>query len=317
MKILIYLNSKKKISNNNNGGIESLNYYLLKFLKKKKINVKIKTCLPIKKSNKKFDAIISSNESNIFNFYKSQNNYLWLHNFLQIEKSLRKNQLFSIIKNKITCIFVSSFLKKKTSFIYNFSSNKVISNFLTFDFDKIILNYNKRKKNIIWSINRENELKKIIYFWINNFFKENKDYNLLIYGKVKQNFSKYELRSYKRFNIFFYGVVGKNILKKKYLKSKAMICLAKDETFCMNAIEGLSCGLPIICYSNTVFDEIIKNNYNGFKIKKIQDFSECLKKITKISDKNFLKINKNCYKGIEKYNSKNILSKWLNLLNNN
>ena len=120
---------------------------------------------------------------------------------------------------------------------------------------------------------------------------------------------------YKKFNIFFYGNVSKKTLKKKYLESKAMICLARDETFCLNAMEGLSCGLPIICYQNTVFDEIIKNNYNGFKLNNIEEFSKCLLKISKLSDKQLSKINKNCYKNVERYNSKIILKKWSNLIN--
>lgn len=317
MKILIYLNTKKKLLKNNNGGIESLNYYLFKFLKKNKLNVTLLRKYPRNnKLKKKYDIIISSNDARIFDYYLSNHNFLWLHNVLQIEKSIRKNQFFSILRNKISCIFVSEFLKKKTSLLYNFNSKKIIPNFLTFDFDIIHRVYNKRKNNIIWSINRKNQLDKIIFYWINNFFKENKHYNLLIFGSVKKYFIKSDLDFYRKFNIFFYGNVSKKTLKRKYLESKAMICLAKDETFCLNAIEGLSCGLPIICYQNTVFDEIIKNNYNGFKIKNVENLNKCLLKVSKLNNKQLLRMNKNCYKNIEKYNSKIILKKWLNLINN-
>ena len=36
-----------------------------------------------------------------------------MHNTLAIEKALRKKKLLSIIKNKITAVFVSKYLQKK------------------------------------------------------------------------------------------------------------------------------------------------------------------------------------------------------------
>ena len=45
---------------------------------------------------------------------------MWLHNQLQIEKSLRKKQLWPIIKYKPHVVFVSDYLKKKLHLFIDF-----------------------------------------------------------------------------------------------------------------------------------------------------------------------------------------------------
>ena len=61
-----------------------------------------------------------------------------------------------------------------------------------------------------------------------------------------------------------------------------MICLGYDETFCINAIEAFSCGLPIITFGLTALKELI-NKKNSFKIFSFNEFD---KKILKILDMN-------------------------------
>ena len=36
-----------------------------------------------------------------------------------------------------------------------------------------------------------------------------------------------------------------------------MICLGYDETFCLNALEANSCGLPVITFGKTALNEMI------------------------------------------------------------
>ena len=90
---LIYYNSKENLKKNL-GGIETLNLNLFKKLKKSKINCQISNKIT-KKISKKWKNIISSNDARIFNKISSENNYLWLHNKLQIEKLLEKDKFFN------------------------------------------------------------------------------------------------------------------------------------------------------------------------------------------------------------------------------
>ena len=55
----------------------------------------------IKRNPKNYDfsSIISANDATIFDSFKeNKNKIFWLHNNLQIEKSIRKKQFYSIIK---------------------------------------------------------------------------------------------------------------------------------------------------------------------------------------------------------------------------
>ena len=131
MKILLDLNSSITKKNSKKlGGIESLNIGLFNNLKGtfKQITLKYKN----KKIyfNNKWDVIISSNNARVFNRDKKQKYILWIHNEIQIEKAIRKRQLIPILKNNIHAVFVSKYLERVTSKIYNFKTrNKKIKTF--------------------------------------------------------------------------------------------------------------------------------------------------------------------------------------------
>ena len=112
MNILFHCPSKFSLKSKNLdslGGIETLNLELSKNLslkgynvylstickkvikKKNLINLPIRT-LKIKYKLYNFDYIISSNDPNIFNLFKSSKKILWMHNTLAIEKAIRKKK---------------------------------------------------------------------------------------------------------------------------------------------------------------------------------------------------------------------------------
>ena len=136
MKILFYFKNNGNLKLKNLGGIESLNLAL--FTKIKKLNFDTHLVNSFSKNilKEKWDCVISSNSAKIFDKVDSKKNILWLHNKLQIEKAIRKNEFFSILKNSIHVVFNSAYLKKNTSNLYNFKNKIIISNFLTSEFEK-------------------------------------------------------------------------------------------------------------------------------------------------------------------------------------
>ena len=180
MNILFHCPTKfdlNSISNSMLGGIETLNLELCKNLSskdyniylsnicKKVINRKILINLPIselkkEKHNFKFDYIVSSNDPNIFNLFRKSEKILWMHNTLAIEKALRKKKLLSIIKNKITAVFVSKYLERKTSNLYFFNKKIIIHNFLSNKF-----------------IDEKYNLENIFEYWKTKIFKK-KDWGM-------------------------------------------------------------------------------------------------------------------------------------------
>ena len=309
MNILFYVRSKQNLLNVKKlGGIEILNYNLYKFFKKNNL-----TILTNKITNKikdiNWDLVISSNDATIFNYIKTKRKILWLHNKLQIEKSIRKKQFFSLIKHKIEAVFVSKYLDNNTSSIYNFTKRIVIPNFLPHEFNDIKINSHIRKKNFIWSVQREKGIHNFLKIWINNIHSSYPDAKLQIFGIKNLKFNKL-----KRYNIYYHGWVPRSKLIRYYKESAAMVCLGYDETFCLNAIEAMACGLPIISFGKTALKEIIKDNKNGFIINSYNDLNKIVNKIINL---NILKRKKIIYQSKQFsniYQMKNILKHWNNLL---
>ncbi len=333
MNLLINCTSLKKINNHINlklGGIESLNIELAEALSKKRINVTITS--KFKRINKKgkiklipinhikknpykfsFNSIISSNDATIFNYYpKCKNKIFWLHNKLQIEKSIRKKQFSSIIKNRPIAVFVSKYLEKKTSKLYFFKKRLVINNFLSPSFNTKKNNL-KRNPIFVWSVQRDVGLNDTINMWKNIIYKKNPKAKFYVLGN--NSFEKENNKRYLRTkNIFFLGRVNKNRLKEIYSKSTAMICLGYDETFCLNALEANSCGLPILTFGKTALNSYIKDNHNGFIVK---DFDQLAKKIlvlTNTNNSNYIKLSNSSFFHSKKYHLSNIIYNWLKLL---
>ena len=311
------------------GGIETLNVNLAKILSKKKINVTLSSYCKksIKKNNvlnlpvdviKKhpnkyvFDSIISSNDSSIFNYFPNSKKFLWLHNPLQIEKSLRKKQFFHIIRNKPTVVFVSNYLKSITSRIYPFKKRVVIKNFLSSAFTTKLKSI-RRKPIFVWSVQRDKGLSNTIDMWINKIYPISKNAEFYILG-INKLPGKYKLELLKSKNIIFLGRVSKKKLKEIYTKSTAMICLGYDETFCLNALEANSCGLPVLTFGKTALSELIKNNFNGYVVN---NFNQLSTKILFLLKLNLLKkkiLTNNSIFNSKKYNPKIIAYSWLKLL---
>ena len=231
-----------------------------------------------------------------------------MHNTLAIEKGLRKKILLSLIFNKIIAVFVSRFLQFNTSRLYFFNKQHIIPNFLSNEFTKINKNY-KRQKIFIWSVKRDKGLKNVFDIWIKKIYPSNNDAKLFIFGVNPKLFKK-DINFYKKNNIYLFGLVQKKILKKFYNKSLAMICLGYDETFCLNAIEAMSQGLPIISLGITALEELLIDNYNGFKINKIDDLPDVINKIINLKKAKKIEFYKNSLKFSKKYNFSHIKKKW-------
>ena len=332
MNILFYCPFKFDIKSKVNkslGGIESLNIDLTKALVNKNFNIFLAsickkgikkngiTNIPISelkcnKNNYNFDVVISSNEPNIFNDYKESKKVLWMHNTLNIEKSIRKKKLISILKNKIVAVFNSNYLKDNTSILYNFDKKIVIPNFLTDNFHNINIKF-KRYPYFVWSVQRNKGLDRIIDIWIKRVNPKNDKIKLFIFGVKDSKLGIYNLKKLSRFNIFFMGRVDKITLKRYYSKSMGMICLGFDETFCLNVIEGFSCGLPMISFGLSAVNEIVDNK-NSFIMNDYNDFDKILFQIFNLKYNKRMSLINYCVNFSKKFYLKNIIANWYRVL---
>ena len=332
MNILLSCPSKFSLDSKNLkklGGIESLNLELAKTLSQENINVTLATdCkktiikhkiinIPIDKlkanaKNFSFDSIVTSNDTSLFSYFKKSKKILWLHNKLQIEKAIRKKKFFPINYYRPHVVFVSRYLSNFTSSFLLFKKRFVISNFLSNFFIVKKMNF-KRKKVFVWSVQRDKGLSELIEIWINKIYKRDKSVKLYIFG-VNEKISKKKLIFLKSKNIFFYGRVSKTKLKNTYLNSLAMICLGYDETFCLNALEANSCGLPIITFGKTALKDYSISNYNSIIAKNFNDLEDKIFYLLSLSKRKKDTLIRNSFNHSKKFRI-NVISKlWVKTL---
>ncbi|MDC3184489.1 glycosyltransferase [Candidatus Pelagibacter sp.] len=313
MKILINVNTKQNFNRKDYlGGVEILNYDLFNHLNKKNEVILTNT---INKNIKsiKWDIVISSNDSKIFNIINTKRKILWLHNKLQIEKAFRKKQLFSLFSNKIEAVFVSKYLESKTSKLYNFKKRLVIPNFLPsiFNTQKNSANNKKKIKKLVWSVQRDRGLSDLLSIWRSKIIPLFSNAELHIFSINPKKKIKY-----KKNNIFFHRRVKRKKLINFYKKSTGMVCLGYDETFCLNAIESMRMGLPVISLCETALKEIIKHNKNGYVVNSIRNIDKSIIKLFNLSDIKLDRLRRSSIAFAKQYNSKIIFKKWDKLINN-
>lgn len=310
--ILFYIDNKKSLKSKNLGGIESLNVDLYNYVKKTNNKTFLSNKLTSKIINKQWDYVISSNNAQIFDKITCKKKILWLHNKLQIEKAIRKNQILSILFNNITAVFNSNYLKKNTSRLYNFQNKLVISNFLTKDFLNLKNNF-VSKPFFVWSVQRSKGLDEVLDVWIEKIYPNNEKLKLYIFGIQDPRIERFNLTKLEKYNIFYKGRVNKNILKMYYKKSMAMICLGYDETFSLNVLEGFSCGLPMITFGYTAVGELI-NKKNSFILKKYSNLSNIVFRIYKLNNKKRNMISNYCINFSKRFYLDKQFYKWKKLL---
>ena len=310
MKIFIFVNTNQNLESHSSlGGIEILNYELYKYLKKEH-KIILSNTISKKILTVNWDIVISSNDSRIFNHIQTKRKILWLHNKLQLEKAFRKKQLFSLLFNNIEAVFVSKYLNKNTSRLYNFSKRTVIPNFLPSIFEKNKFSKNKKnKKNLfVWSVQRKLGLDELINVWKKKIYSLNSNCELHIFGV---NYKNNKLIKY---NIFCHGKIPRQKLLNFYKKSIGMICLGYDETFCLNAIEAMKMGLPIVSLGKTALNEIIEDKKNGYLIDNINNIDKPIFSLINLDTPRRDSLSKYCIKFASNYNSNIIFKDWEKLI---
>ena len=101
---------------------------------------------------------------------------------------------------------------------------------------------------------------------------------------------------------------------KHYINSDIYLNLARIESFGITFVEALSANLPIITFDTKGANEIISNNYNGFKIKS-NNFNLLINKIIFLNKKKGFFKNKP-FKSSKKYNLDDLVRKYIKIYKN-
>ena len=96
-----------------------------------------------------------------------------------------------------------------------------------------------------------------------------------------------------------------------------MICLGYDETFCLNAIEAMKMGLPIVSLGKTALNEIIEDKKNGYLTDNIDNIDKPIFNLINLNTPSRDSLSKYCIKFASNYSSNIIFKHWKKLICSN
>ena len=227
--------------------------------------------------------------------------------FTAISKNIVKDlKKLNINSNKIIEIpngtLVSKVLNIKK--IFNKQNNKIL---------KIITvaRYANKKKgfDLVKKIIKGLVAKKIIFKWTiigkntSLLLKDNYNYKNKNSLNIIENISSKNEMYFPNSKIFKY-----------YLESDIYLNLSRIESFGITFIEALSCNLPIITFDRKGANEIVRDKYNGFKIKN-NDYKKFINYLIFFkNNKKYLK--KNPFLSSKKYDLDNLVKVYMKIYSN-
>lgn len=210
---------------------------------------------------------IANADANLFKKVNSTKNFLFSHSIQNIEKFIRKKQLNAFIKYKPIVLCCSKYHYDKRSFFTSFFGKKIITPSIDDEFYHTNIP-NKINRDVIFYSRADRNGSLVIQIWKDLFDQH----------KLTQNFyvsTDFDLNKFdkKKYNIFKKDYLDKKKLIQ-FLKNFRMLIIPghKGETFCNVAEEAKALGIPIVTLGYGALSERVKNNYNGFLCKDIDDF---------------------------------------------
>ncbi len=120
------------------------------------------------------------------------------------------------------------------------------------------------------------------------------------------------VKNVKKHKVFLPGFIDHNELLNEYSKSTFLVSSSKMEVQSLIVIEGLACGLPVIGLENETISELVKNDVNGYVVKKEaspQEFAKIIDKACSFDGVKYNKMSKEAQKSVEFLRWENIVKR--------
>jgi glycosyltransferase involved in cell wall biosynthesis len=254
-----------------NKHLKFINILLLPFfLKKNIIN------LDILKSNQTFGSWVPMLSAILYKkFFLHRAGFDFYSTFIKINRKSLVKKFFLFIFLKI--IFINSHLiivtsvlqKKNLARIFGLKKKKIFiqRNYIDAKLFKPFYKRNKKLKKTLLFVGRISKEKNI-----DLIIQSLKDtgYSLMVIGGGDINLKKYltSIAKENRVKLTFLGIIKNNLLSYYYNKYKFFINFSDYEGNPKSVIESMACGGIVICSYVNGNKELIKNNFNGYLIKK-------------------------------------------------
>ncbi len=262
--------SEKTLINISSELSQNINYEIKVFNKTSKETKSGNICwLPLENINnyQPPDFLIAMSDANLLSYIKCDKKFLWSHSVQPFEKFLRKNQLFSFIKNKPVMLLESKYHYKTRSFLTSLYGKKIIQLAADYDFinESIDINFIPQRK-AIFTTRSDRNLNFLLSSWEKIFKKSN---NSELHINPPYNLSDRQ----KEMGIKLRIKEDKKKLINELKKSRLMMNPGhKGEVFCLAAIEAKELCLPIVTMGYGSLKERVEHGITGYIAKNQNEF---------------------------------------------
>jgi hypothetical protein len=236
------------------------------------INMSNEVNLPI------FDVSISNADTNLLNLVQSKKKFIISYSLQSIEKFLRKNQLFSYLKNKPKVLLLGNDHKTKRSRLLSLFGSVIIDLSIDDIFIKTTLLPSKEiDSNLaIFSSRPERNSQLLLNIWRDKIFPNFRSGKLLITENNK---------SFHDSNIMARKLGNQNDLINDLLRSRMFLVPGhKAELFCLAAEEARELCLPIVTLGIGSLKERVVHGETGFIAKNENQFANYVLELFKNDD---------------------------------
>ena len=228
------------------------------------------------------DVIIAFSDVNLFKNYNAKKKFLWSHSVQNIEKFLRKRQLFAYLKHKPILILEGEYHYKNRPLLNSFFGKKILKLAPDYEFINEVVDIKiLPEKNCIFTTKSDRNLKLLLDCWT-KINEKNNDARLFInppFNLKPEHVAK---------NIFLRKKGNKKDLINDLKASKIMLNPGhKGEVFCLAAEEARELCLPIVTLGYGSLYERVIHNKTGYIAKNLNEFVIYTNELLSNNDKYF------------------------------
>lgn len=237
---------------------------------------------------KKYDIVIACNDARLFDDYAKASDhthfkpYLWFHNRVLLEKTVRKGRLMPMFRWRPVGVFLGKDHEATATKFVPLRRRAIIGSGV----EDEVLNYptsqQKRPPVAVFISQPYRGLAGMISLWRDYIHPAVPEARLRLYASELKSLYCDDMSDQ---DLDQAGIELRGRMPRKNLMKdldEARVCLIpghKDETFCLAAAESLALGIPVLSHGTGSLKERIADGANGYIVASRDDFAQRLKEI--------------------------------------
>lgn len=235
---------------------------------------------------------------------------LWMRNPTNLEKSVRRGQVWPILRTRPHAVFVGEKLAKRQRYWPWFSSRHVIGHGVA-DF------FQPTRERVpdpvmIWTSSPHRGLQRVLKLWITRIAPHVPNGRFLITSQPRYT-SDYDDAELKNAGVEFIGRQSQEALAALLKTARVMFYPGyEDETFCIAAAEAICSGVPVVTQGIGSLSERVRDGETGFIRKSDSELCNAVVELL-TDDSAWLKMQPFCREERGKLSWDAVADRWLEL----